>query len=215
MKKLTQLAAAVALASGAISAAPVMAEGALSANVGVVSSYYYRGLEQTEGAAVSAGVDYEDGGFYAGVWASQVEEGEEVDVYFGYGIETESGLGLSAGFTTYQYTDNDFDTEYNEVNLGMSFGIASVEYSVGERDGDGAPDEDYTFAALTLESNGFYGTYGNHGGDYEGAYVELGYGTEIAGLDAGVALLLQDEDLSSNGEKDEILIFSIGKSFDL
>ena len=42
MQKMTKLAAAIALASSAI-AAPAMAEG-VSANVGFVSDYYYRGL---------------------------------------------------------------------------------------------------------------------------------------------------------------------------
>ncbi len=218
MKKLTQLAAAIALTTGAMSAAPVMAEGSFSANVGLASEYYFRGLQQTTDASASAGVDYENGGFYAGVWTADVSDGLEVDGYFGYGIETESGFGASLGFTTYQYTGN-FDTEYNEVNLNLSYGFASLEYSVGEHEVEGGSDEDYTYLALTLEHNGFSATIGSHGDDFEGEYVQLGYDTEIGGFDAGIALIFNDEDTNvendvDNGD-DQSLIFTIGKSFDL
>ena len=222
MKKLTQLAAAIAMTAGAMSAAPVMAEGSWSANIGFASEYYYRGIKQDESAA-SGGIDYENGGFYAGVWTSSVDDGDEdsgleVDGYFGYGIETESGFGASLGFTTYQYTENEFDTEYNEVNLNLSYGIASLEYSVGEHDVEAGDDEDYTFVALTLEHNGFYGTYGSFSNDWEGDYVELGYGTEVAGFDAGVALIFGSDDLGvegTEGDNDEAIVFTFGKSFDL
>lgn len=217
MKKLTQLAAAIALTAGAMSAAPVMAEGSLSANIGFASEYVFRGILQND-ASGSAGLDYENSGFYAGVWTADVEDGLEVDGYLGYGIETESGFSASLGYTTYQYT-GDFDTEYNEVNLGLGFGIASLEYTVGEHEIEGGDDEDYTFVALTLEHNGFYGTYGNFSDDWDGDYLELGYGTEIGGFDAGIALIFSQDDLgpvnAPIGDDDETIVFSIGKSFDL
>ena len=220
MKKLTQLAAAVALTAGAMSAAPVMAEGSWSANVGLASEYYFRGIQQTSDASASGGIDYENGGFYAGVWAADVTDGLEVDGYFGYGIETESGIGASLGFTTYQYT-GEFDSEYNEVNLNLSYGFASLEYSVGEQgDDDGAgiaEESDYSYVALTLEHNGFSATFASWGKDFDGDYVQLGYDTEIGGFDAGVALIFNDEDTAAGDQegRDEALIFTLGKSFDL
>ena len=153
--------------------------------------------------------------FYAGVWAADVNLGLEVDGYLGYGIETDSGFGASLGFTTYQYT-GDFDTEYNEGNLELSYDFASVEYSVGTRKGDpGMSDSDYSFTALTLEHKGFYGTYGSWGKDFKGDYVELGYGAEVGGFDLGVSMIFSDENLSSTGKKDENIVFSLSKSFDL
>jgi len=221
MKKLTQLAAAIALTAGAMSAAPVMAEGSFSANVGLASEYYFRGLQQTTDASASAGVDYENGGFYAGVWTADVSDGLEVDGYFGYGIETESGIGASLGFTTYQYTGN-FDSEYNEVNLNLSYGIVSLEYSVGtqEKDSDLSIDEtDYSYTALTVAHNGFYGTVASFGKEAEGDYIQLGYDTEIGGFDAGIALIFNDEDTNVENDvdsgDDQSIIFTIGKSFDL
>lgn len=217
MNKMTKLAAAIALTSGALATAPAMAEGSWSANVGLASEYYFRGIVQTEDASASAGIDYENGGFYAGIWTADVSDGLEIDGYFGYGIETDSGLGLSLGYTTYQYT-GDFDSEYNEVNFGLSFGIASIEYTVGTQEKDASlliDETDYTFAALTLEHNGFHLTYGSFGDEVDGDYVEVGYSTEIGGFDAGIVLIANDEDLASDGEDDQNLIFTIGKSFDL
>ncbi|NIB39420.1 hypothetical protein HBA55_07475 [Pseudomaricurvus alkylphenolicus] len=210
MKKMTQLAAAIALATGAMSAAPVMAEGSWSANVGYASEYYYRGFFQKNSSA-SAGIDYENGGFYVGAWTADVGDGLEVDGYFGYGIETESGFSASLGFTGYYYT-GDFDETYEEVNFGLGYGIASLEYSVGTYD-DPAEEQDYSFAALTLEHNGFYAKYGTFGKDFEGDYFEAGYGTEIGGFDAGISFIFPDEDIA--GDEDEAIVFSIGKSFDL
>jgi uncharacterized protein (TIGR02001 family) len=213
-KKLSALAAALIVSAGYVSA--VQAE--ISANVGLTSQYFFRGIAQTSTASASAGVDYENGGFYAGTWAADVEDGLEIDVYAGYGFETESGVGLSAGFTSYQYTD-DFDTEYNEINLGLSYGIFSLSYNIGEYDTDPGTD-DYSFLSLTVENNGFYATYGSWGKDFDGDYVELGYGTEIGGFDASVAVISSSDlheasawTFEGASESSESLVFSIGKSF--
>jgi len=228
MKTFTKLALVGAILSASVTATPVVAEegGSLSANVGFASEYYFRGILQND-ASASAGIDYENGGFYVGAWTADVGDGLEVDVYGGYGIETESGIGISLGFTSYQYTDDDdgtnddgpFDTEYNEFNLNLSYGIFSLEYSGGEHEVDGGDDEDYTFIALTLEHNGFYGTYGAFSDDWDGDYVELGYGAEIGGFDAGVSLIFASDDLGAKtnpaGDTDEAIVFSIGKTFDL
>jgi len=202
--------------TGTLFSATAMAE--VSANVGFASEYYYRGILQKESSA-SAGLDYEEGGFYAGTWAADVGDGLEVDGYFGYGIETESGFSGSVGFTGYYYT-GEFDDTYEEVNLNLGYGLASLEYSVGTWDGFGE-EEDYDFLALTLEHKGFYGKYATFGDEFDGDYVEVGYGTEIGGFDMGVAVIFSSDELSdqldSKGEPTEsdAVIFSISKSFSL
>ena len=216
MKKLLASSVIAATAFTGV-AAPAMAD--LSANIGYASEYYYRGVYQAESSA-NAGVDYETGGFSAGVWAADVGDGLEVDVYASYGIEL-GGLGVSVGYTTYQYTGETFDTEFNEVNLNLSYGIFSLEVSDGEHEALIGADEDYLFTALTVEQNGFYGTYGAFSDDWDGDYLELGYGTEIGGFDTGVALIFSQDGLGAEGkdaqltDDDEAIIFSIGKTFDL
>lgn len=199
----------------AVMAAITVSQGAMaewSANVGLVSDYHFRGIQQTESASASAGVDFEKEGFYLGSWTAEVEDGLEVDVYAGYGVEFENGLGLSAGYTTYQYT-GDFDSAYNEFNFSASYDMISIEYSVGEWDGEvgneAATESDYDFLAVTLEHNGFYATFGTWGKDFDGEYTEVGYATEVGGFDMGVAVIFSGSDLDDS----ESLYFSIGKSF--
>jgi hypothetical protein len=91
--------------------------------------------------------------------------------------------------------------------------MISVDVAIGEYDNFDGPTLDYTYYALTLENNGFYGTYAGFSQDADGEYLELGYGTTISEIDFGIALILANDDLI--GEDDESLIFSIGKSFDL
>ncbi|TKB46740.1 TorF family putative porin [Thalassotalea mangrovi] len=207
---------ALAVAAACMMSVSTSASAEFSANAGVVSQYFFRGIAQTFTASASAGADYENGGFYVGTWAADVQDGLEIDFYGGYGFETDGGLGFSAGVTSYQYT-GDFDSAYNEINLGFSFGFFSATYNVGTHEDDaglGIPESDYDFLSLTVEHEGFYATYGAWGKDFDGDYLEVGYGTEFAGLDLGVALIANSDELDvETGEGDESLVFSIGKSF--
>ncbi|MFB1034500.1 MAG: TorF family putative porin, partial [Sinobacterium sp.] len=190
-----------------------LAEGSVSANVGFVSEYHFRGIQQIGSGSASAGLDYENGGFYAGTWAADVDDGLEVDFYAGYGIEFDSGLSLGAGVTTYQYT-GDFDSAYNELNLSAGFGMFSLEYSIGSQDDDadlGITEADYTFTGITIEHNGISGTFGSLGDDFTGEYFEVAYGTEVVGFDVGVGVIFSGSDL----DDDEAMYFSLSKSFDL
>ena len=215
MRKLINITAGLVFASSGIFATTASAE--VSYNIGYTSEYYYRGILQKESSG-SAGIDYEEGGFYAGAWTADVGDGLEVDGYFGYGIETESGFTLSGGFTGYYYT-GEFDDTYEEVNLNLGYGMFGLEYSVGEWDGFGA-SADYDFLAVTISGeNGLYGTYGTLGDEFDGDYVELGWGTTISDIDFGIAAILSSDELSdqvsSSGSptESEALVFSISKSF--
>jgi uncharacterized protein (TIGR02001 family) len=201
---------AASLLASTLASTQAMAETEWSANVGLLSEYHFRGIVQNATATANGGVDLSSGGFYAGVWAADVEDGLEIDIYGGYGFEFENGLALGAGLTTYQYTGG-FDTEYNEVNLSAGYGFVSVEYTLGERDGEGDPDDSYTFTGITASHEGFYGTIGIFGGDYEGNYGEFGYGGTFEGFDVGIAFITSDSDL----DNDESIYFSIAKSFSL
>lgn len=211
MKLFTKATVAATIVASTLIASQAQAE--FSANVGLMSEYHFRGIVQNGTASASGGIDYEEGGFYAGVWGADVEDGLEIDLYGGYGLEFDNGLGLSAGVTTYMYT-GDFDSRYDEINLGASFGKVSIEYTLGEQADDMAleiSEASYTFTGLSIEHEGFSATFGIFGGDFEGEYGEVGYSTEIGGFDVGVALVLSGSDL----DDDESVYFSIGKSFDL
>lgn len=183
--------------------------GDASANIGWASDYYYRGIFQARSSA-SAGVDFSKAGFYAGTWATDVNDGLEVDGYFGYAHEI-GDLSLGLGFTGYYYTQ-DFDDTYEELNLRAGFGIASVDVALGEYDNFDEPTQKYSWSALTIEKYGFRSRYAVFGRDFSGDYFEFGYERSLAELDLGVTLILADDELGD--ESAESLIFTIGKSFD-
>ena len=217
MNKLTQIAVGALFSVSALMSSTAVAEGDVSFNVGYVSEYYFRGILQKNSSA-SAGADYENGGFYVGTWAADVGDGLEVDLYAGYGFETEAGFSASVGFTGYYYT-GEFDDTYEEINLNLGYSWVSLEYSVGEWDGFGTPS-DYDFFALTIDpGNGFYGTFGALGEEADGEYFEIGYGTTVAELDIGIAAIFSREELSDqadsagNPDESQAIIFSSGKSF--
>lgn len=186
------------------------AQADVSVNVGFASEYHYRGIFQKNSSA-NGGIDWESNGFYAGSWAADVGDGLEVDVYGGYGTSI-SDIDLSVGFTGYYYT-GDFDDTYQEVNLGAGFAGFSFDVALGEYENFDGPTQDYTYYALTYEHNGFYGTYGGFARDFDGEYLELGYGATVYEFDLGVSLIFANDDLV--GDAEESIVFTIGKSFDL
>ena len=180
-----------------------------SGNIGWASDYYYRGIFQASSSA-SGGIDYAKGGFYAGTWAADVGNGLEVDGYFGYGREI-GDFSYGVGFTGYYYTE-EFDDTYEELNLNATYGIASIEVALGRYDNFGLGRQDYTYYALTLQNDSFYGKYAGFARDFASEYFEFGYSTSLAAVDLGLSLIIANDELV--GKSDESLVFSVGKSFD-
>jgi len=124
----------------------------LTANVGAVSQYRFRGIEQTSGApALQAGVDFaHKNGFYAGVFTSSVKwvrdmngatSGErEVDYFLGFKTAV-SDINFDFGAIQYQYPGNNSgvtgtpgaanytDANTTEIYVGVSYGVASFKVS--------------------------------------------------------------------------------------
>ena len=198
------------LASAALLSCSGHALADISANIGWASDYFYRGILQAPSSA-SAGIDFERNGFYFGTWAADVKDGLEVDGYFGYATEIQD-VSYSVGFTGYYYT-GDFDDTYQEINLGLGYGYVSLDVAIGEYDNFDGGTEDYTYYALTVENNGLYGKFAGFSRDFEGEYLELGYGTTVAEVDIGISAIFANSDLV--GESDESLVFTIAKSFQL
>ncbi len=214
MKKSTLMFAA--LLGGAT---PVLADTSVSANLGVMSDYFFRGIFQSDSVA-NGGLDLESGGFYLGTWAADVDDGLEVDLYGGYGHEFDGGFSLGVGFTGYFYT-GEFDDTYKEINLSAAWNFLTIDYAIGEYDNFDGPTLDYDFLSITAEYNGFYALFGTFGDDADGDYWELGYGASVGGFDVTGSIVINDEDLSGtvdsdgNPDTDESFVLSISKSFDI
>ena len=142
--KLTQiaLAAAALTLSGAALAQAKAPEPdfTLSANVGLISDYRYRGISQTRlKPALQGGFDLtHKSGFYAGVWASSIKwikdagggSNAEIDVYGGYKFEA-GPVGVDVGVLTYNYDSNRLNpsADTQEVYVAGTYGPATLKYS--------------------------------------------------------------------------------------
>jgi uncharacterized protein (TIGR02001 family) len=171
-----------AAAAGFAAGAPAVAMAELSANVGYVSEYIFRGYYQEDSSA-SAGLDYEDdSGFYIGTWGADVGDGLETDLYFGYG-GGDDDFSWSVGFTGYYYTEDTFDDTYQELNLGIGAGGFALDVALGEYDNFGVSvDYNYVGLSYTIESGTSFllartdydGVGGSPGSD--GVWFEIGHG---------------------------------------
>jgi len=146
----------IALVLASLFAVPALADEpasphTLTANVGVVSDYVFRGISQSQHRpALQGGVDYAHAsGAYVGLWASQVswtdrpdwtyqkDNRVEVDLYGGY-KGTVGDVGYDVGFIRYFYP-GDFQATVagagnvtantSEVYIGASWNIVSLKYN--------------------------------------------------------------------------------------
>lgn len=210
----------------------------LSANVGFVSEYSFRGIAQSnENPAVQGGFDVaHDSGFYGGVWGSNVNfnDGDEaqleVDIYGGYSGNFK-GLNYDVGLIYYAYPGADSSLNYDfvegSVAVGYDFDMfsasASVNYSP-EYFGDSGDALYYAAAVDTPLSADF--TLSGHIGyqeiddntafgvpDYMDWSVGLGY--NLADFDLSLQYIDTDLDEPSECSDgcDSRVIFGISRSF--
>jgi uncharacterized protein (TIGR02001 family) len=102
------------------------AASSLSSTFTLASDYLFDGVSQTSNdPALQASLDYGAGGFYAGLWTSNVDFGpgdpadQEIDLYAGYGQSYDSGWGWSAGFAHYTYSGAS-DYRYTEWTAALT-----------------------------------------------------------------------------------------------
>jgi uncharacterized protein (TIGR02001 family) len=115
-----------------LSGSSVQALADISANIGAVSNYLWRGISQTaDGAAIQGGVDYShDSGFSAGTWLSNVDGGTELDLYLGFdGQVGDFNWGVNTIY--YAYPDID-DADFWEIggSAGYKFATVGLQYTI-------------------------------------------------------------------------------------
>ena len=237
MKK-TALLSLSALALGTATL-PATSYAGVTGNIGFVTDYIFRGIFQSASSAY-AGADYSgDHGVYVGTWWADVNQGTETDIYAGW-MGGSDNLKFKVGYTGYRYLD-DFDGNYDEVNLGLYAGIFSLDVAVGQYDPSfpgstntpGLGTQDYTFTSVTLTpKSGPYYKVAFWSGDYKnniishaksGAstpssdYIEIGYDykMEDQGIDLTVAFTYSDDlVLAQNSTGDYTVVFGIKKTFE-
>ncbi len=168
----TSLRSFVALALAASFSAPLLAEDlpvpehSLSGNLGLFSSYRFRGIDQTFGKpALQGGIDYAHvSGLYLGNWNSNVSSGAgypegnlEMDFYGGYKF-TVGEVGIDVGALYYYYPGSSFSgaalngrypsktangtVANGEIYVGASWQFLSLKYSYAVTDYFSVPKTD-------------------------------------------------------------------------
>lgn len=202
-------------------------EGGFSGNVSIVSDYSFRGVSQTGLLpAVQGGFDYElDNGFSFGTWSSNVNFGDttsqELDLYFGYGMDLNENASLSFGFYQFEYPGEGDALDYQEfaasldfssISLGFVFspnyvGVDDLQFTYLSAGYSSTLGEDVSFSAsigLNQAEDGFFG------GDDSYVDYSVGISVPMSGLDVGVSVVgtTIEDDEASEGR----LILSLGKS---
>ena len=226
--KMTTLAAAVLMTASPLAISTAAAEVTFSGNVALTTDYVYRGISQTDGAAIQGGFDLEhSSGFYAGVWASNLDFGDdadiEVDYYAGIGGEFSNKIGWDVGAIYYAYPDSDDadagDYDFTEVygSLSYDFGPAAVTGGVAYSGDFFGSTGDATYVSLGVDiplANDF--TLGLHYGDQSIDDADdyndwkIGLSKSLGGFD--FALDYTDTDLPDSDITDDRFIFTVSKS---
>ena len=211
--------------------------GDFSANVGIVSEYAFRGVQQSdENLAIQGGFDWShDSGVYAGVWGSNVdfndgdEANVEIDLYAGYAGGF-SGFTYDVGILYYAYpgADNDLNYDYVEgkFTLGYDFGVLALSGSIFYSPEFFADSDDAVYYSGDVEVPLPYdftltGHIGRQTIDDNAAFAlpdytdwGIGIGYTLAGFDLSATYI--DTDLSDSECADGCdgrVIFGISRSF--
>ena len=223
------------LAAIGLTFAAMAAQAEITGSVGVFSDYNWRGITQTgQDPALHGSIDYaHDSGFYAGVWASNVDFGDccdesvETDIYLGFsGGET---ITWDVGGVYYLYPGAD-SIDFWELYAGVGWKWLSGKISWSDDFGN------YDESAIYLEGNAEVELPANFGlnahvGYSDGDGIQAAYGEDnyfdwsvgvsytLGHFDLGLAWVDGSDLKSLDGTPDDIgssegvAIFSIETSF--
>ena len=130
--------------------------------LGYSSDYIWRGVSQTSGnAAMSGKLEVSKGGLYGGVWASEVDFGDEatyeMDLYLGYELMVSDKFSLDVGVIQYNW-DKGYD-DVEELFAKVNLKNLSVAYYVDMEDSE----KDYMEMGLKLPFVKFMDVSVNYG----------------------------------------------------
>jgi uncharacterized protein (TIGR02001 family) len=209
-----------------------------SMTVAGLSDYSFNGVSQTQNApAIQSSLNYsfDDGGIYAGTWASNVDIGEgtniEWDAYFGKYTQLNDALSASYGLAYYSYHGASDSSDGNYFEAYTKFGYAS---GLGQTElnfwyswdyfGTGA-DHIVSMLVHTIElapnhalrvsfdtSNSLDGDkYAWDGSDKSYNHYRLTYQTSLAEFDIEIAAERTSLDIDT---ADERILLSVKRAFD-
>ncbi len=191
----------------------------VSGNVALGSDYFFRGIDQAGGPAISGGFDASfENGVYVGTWASSIDfsGGLELDYYVGYGGSLSDSVSYDLGYVYYGYPQGASTEEFEEFYGSVSFSDVTVGFAASSDYYASTGDSTYVYAqygfAISEEfSLGFhYGTMSADDPANEADDYSISLSTEISGL--GVDLSWIDSSETGGLFADNEFVLTISKS---
>ena len=191
----------------------------VSGNVALGSDYFFRGIDQAGGSAISGGFDASfENGVYAGTWASSIDfsGGLELDYYAGYGGSFSEDVSYDIGYLYYGYPQGPSSEEFEEIYGSVSFADATVGFAISDDYYASTGSStylyvDYGVALSDAISLGFhFGTMSADDDANEADDYAISLSTEAAGL--GFDLSWIDSSESGGLFADNEFVLTISKS---
>lgn len=203
-------------------------------NAAVTSDYMFRGASQSnEDPAVQLGADLNfDNGFYAGVWSSTVDFGDqgtpdvELDTYIGWNKDLSDRWNLDLQLVRYNYIGeaDDYGTiDYNELLVALALD-ETYTFTVGYTNDVYALDDDGMYFGVGgswtlpydwgLDVNVGRSTFGNSTGVEDYSDFSISFNKDFGPVNAAIGYYGTDASGDDNfGELADnrfVLTFSIG-----
>lgn len=189
----------------------------VSGNVALSSDYFFRGIDQSGGEALSGGFDVAfDSGFYVGTWASSIDfsGGLELDYYAGYGGSFSEDVSYDIGYLFYGYPQGPSTEEFEEIYGSVSFSDVTVGFAYSDDYYASTGDStyiyvDYGMSLTDAVSVGFhYGTMSADDDANEADDYSITLSTEAAGLAFDFSWIDSSEDGGLFADNEFVLTIS-------
>lgn len=115
---------------------PFIAQAKISSTVTLASDYLFNGVTQTrENPALQVSIDWSNNsGIYAGLWASNVDFGNEIDIefdgYMGYTGQFNKRIWFDTGLAYYSYHGGSSASDINYVEFYGAIGTGNTTVKV-------------------------------------------------------------------------------------
>jgi uncharacterized protein (TIGR02001 family) len=236
--KAIKLSIAAAMLTSSALMADFLSDIDTSANVALTSNYVWRGMTQNDDEmAIQGGFDLGYKGVYTGVWASNVDFGDdydtsiEVDLYAGYANNI-GAFSYDLGYCQYTYPGESDELNFGEASLtlGYDFEVValSAKYYQGIDTGDAShPESGYEFGASAplpweITADATFGVYGKDRSQNDdqnpfGNYYSVGLTKSFDKFDINVAYTGMNFDESHAGNdgdgSEDNLVVTLSASF--
>ena len=189
----------------------------VSGNVALSSDYFFRGIDQSGGEALSGGFDVAfESGFYVGTWASSIDfsGGLELDYYAGYGGSFSEDVSYDIGYLYYGYPQGPSTEEFEEIYGSVSFSDVTVGFAYSDDYYASTGDStyiyvDYGMSLTDAVSVGFhYGTMSADDDANEADDYSITLSTEAAGLAFDFSWIDSSEDGGLFADNEFVLTIS-------